>query len=433
MRTGLLAAVAAGVAPSAATGGVLDLVPEVEVGGTYETNPRFLPDCDQGLPANRCGNQYVMGTFLDARVRGSWRTPDSEISLTPRVRDWNYLESNKDLNNNDIYVDGSASRRFQRAQAALLGLYSDTLIRQQVFESPTPTDPDGPPPDIGGAGQVADDGATQRRWLARPTFSYKVSERNELGVQYEYSEVTFDQGANPNFFDFDSQSIDLSLTHSLGARAALRAGVYGSTFDANNADRALAIQQFSNTTDSYGVNASYEFAYSETISVTAQLGTARNSVTVETPFQGSVSTSDTTLLGNLGIRQRSEKTVLNVDIGRSQVPRSDGRQITQDQIRIYVDRKITGQLNGRIGLIALDQSGIGDFDRFDQTYYAVDLSGAYRIARDWTEQTTYRFQTNDSRFQSVLNLGQNPTVSDVEQANRALFVSVVYRGVGIRR
>jgi hypothetical protein len=156
-------------------------------------------------------------------------------------------------------------------------------------------------------------------------------------------------------------------------------------------------------------------------------------VTVETPFQGSVSTSDTTLLGNLGIRQRSEKTVLNVDIGRSQVPRSDGRQITQDQIRIYVDRKITGQLNGRIGLIALDQSGIGDFDRFDQTYYAVDLSGAYRIARDWTVQTTYRFQTNDSRFQSVLNLGQNPTVSDVEQANRALFVSVVYRGVGIRR
>ena len=56
------------------------------------------------------------------------------VSITPRVRDWNYLESNKDLNNNDIYVDGVAARRFQRLQTALLGLYSDTLLRQQVFE-----------------------------------------------------------------------------------------------------------------------------------------------------------------------------------------------------------------------------------------------------------------------------------------------------------
>lgn len=428
-----LAAAAAASLPVLAGAGSLELAPQVEVGGVYETNPRFLQDCKAGIPAERCGNQYAMGTFVDARLRGTWRTADAEVSITPRVRDWNYLESNKDLNNNDIYVDGVAARRFQRLQTALLGLYSDTLLRQQVFEDPTPTDPDGPPPGIGGSGQSAIAGATQSRWLLRPTFTYRASTRNELAVQYEYSEVTFDDAAPVNFFDFDTQNLNVALTHTLNPRMSFRAGIYGSTFDASNADRVPAIQSFSNSTDTYGVNAAYEFAYSERLSFTADVGTARNSVTVSTPLQGTFNSSDTTLIGNVGLRQRSEKSTINVDVGRSQIPRSDGRQITQDQARIFVERTLTPRTKGSVALNVFDQSGIGDADRFDQTQYAVDLNASYKIERDWTVQATYRYQTNDEDVRSFLDIGQGGSTFTAERTNRRIFVSVVYRGIGIRR
>jgi hypothetical protein len=431
-RLRLLAAAAAAL-PTLGVAGSLELAPEVEVGGVYETNPRFLPDCKAGIPASSCGNQYALGTFVDARLRGTWRTADTEVSVTPRVRDWNYLESNKDLNNNDVYVDGVASRRFQRLQTALLGLYSDTLIRQQVFEDPTPTDPNGPPPGIGGSGQSATTGATQSRWLLRPTLAYRISTRNELAVQYEYSEVAFDDAAPLNFFDFDAQNVNLTLTHTLNPRMSLRAGVYGSTFDASNADRAPTIQSFDNSTDTYGVNASYEFAYSERLSFTADLGTARNSVTVTTPLQGTLNSSDTTLIGNLGLRQRSEKSTINVDVGRSQIPRSDGRQITQDEARIFVERSLTPLVKGSVALTVFDQSGIGDADRFDQTQYAVDFNASYRLERDWTVQATYRYQTNEEETRSLLDIGQGIGNFATDRTNRRIFVSVVYRGLGIRR
>jgi hypothetical protein len=434
MRTRLRrAAAAVAIGPTLAAAGSVELVPQVEVGGVYESNPRFLQDCQAGVPADRCGNQYVMGNFVDARLRGTWRTADSEVSVTPRVRDWNYLESNKDLNNNDVYLDGVASRRFQRLQTALLGLYSDTLIRQQVFEDPTPADPDGPPPGIGGSGQSVTEGATQSRWLVRPTLAYRVSTRNELSLQYEYSEVTFDDAAPLNFFDFDSQNVNVALTHTLGPRMSFRAGVYGSTFDANNAERAPAIQQFNNSTDTYGVNAAYEFAYSERLSFTADLGTARNSVTVTTPLQGQLNSSDTTLIGNVGLRQRSERSTINVDVGRSQIPRSDGRQITQDEARIFVERTLTPRVTGSVALNVFDQSGIGDADRFDQTQYAVDFNASYRIERDWTVQATYRYQTNEEDIRSLLDIGQGVGTFSADRTNRRIFVSVVYRGLGIRR
>jgi hypothetical protein len=428
-----LAAAAAAALPVLAGAGSLELVPQVEVGGVYETNPRFLQDCKAGIPPGSCGNQYAMGNYIDAQLRGTWRTADSEFSLTPRVRDWNYLESNKDLNNNDVYLDGVASRRFQRLQTALLGLYSDTLIRQQILEDPTPTDPNGPPPSIGGSGQSVTSGATQSRWLLRPTLAYQVSTRNELSVQYEYSEVAFDDAAPTFFFDFDAQNVNLALTHTLNPRMAFRAGVYGSTFDASNADRAPAIQRFSNSTDTYGVNAAYEFAYSERLSFTADLGTARNAVTVTTPLQGTLNSSDTTLIGNLGLRQRSERSTINVDVGRSQIPRSDGRQITQDQARIFVERTLTPRTKGSVAVSAFDQSGIGDADRFDQTLYAVDFNASYRLERDWTVQATYRYQTINEEAQSFLDVGQGGTAFSADRTNRRIFVSVVYRGIGIRR
>lgn len=427
-----LAAVAAGFSGHA-WGDALELVPTVQVGATYETNPRFKADCSTTVPPPGCGPDYVTGTFVDAELTGRWRTPDGQISLAPRIRDWNFLGSNKDLNNNDFYITGIASQKLQRLDADVTVTYSDTLIRQQLLESATPSDPNAPPPTIGTTVQTATEGATEQRWVVRPALTYQLSSRNELGLQIDYSDLTFDERANFGFFDFDATSASLSLTHNLDARNAFQVGINGSTFDADNFARADPIQRFANTTDSYGFSAVYQHVLSQTLSATFQVGTARNTVVVDSPLQGRFRTTDSTLLGNIGLRKRSEKTTLNFDVGRSQVPRSDGRQITQDEFRFFVDRAITGRFNAQMGILGFLQSGIGDFDRFDQDFYTVDFTGSYRIERDWTVLATYSLQDASSQFTSVFNQQQNVTSGTIDQSNRRILITVTYRGLGYRR
>jgi hypothetical protein len=424
-----LAAVIVGV--PLAHGGSLELVPTVQAGGVYETNPRFKADCS-GTIQTGCGPDYVTGTFVDANLSASWKTPATELNLTPRVRDWNFLGSNKDLNNNDLYINGFASQRFQRLNTALFANYSDTLIRQFLFESATPTDPNAPPPPIGNSVQTANDGATEQRWLLRPNLRYQLSTRNELGLEVQYSDVQFDNRANAGFFDFDATTANLSLTHSLNPRNSLQLAINGSTFDADNFARAEPLQRFANSTDSYGLSFIYERVLSETLSTTIQLGTARNTVTVQTPTQGRFRSTDSTLVGNVGIRRRSETTTLNFDVGRSQQPRSDGRQITQDEVRFYLDRRVTDRLSGQFGVNGFRQSAIGDLDRFDQTSYSLDFTGSYRIERDWTVQATYTFQSSNT--DAFGQPGQTQAVDqNIDQSNRRLLISVIYRGIGYRR
>ncbi|MBL8225903.1 MAG: hypothetical protein JNM50_11300 [Chromatiales bacterium] len=418
--------------PGLASGAAWEMIPKVEAGTVYETNPRYLRDCrDSDPPGARCGNEYAMGTFVDARVTAAWRTPDTEIRVTPRVRDWNYLESNKDLNNNDQYVDLSALQRFRRLETGLSAEYADTLVRQQNVESATPDDPNLPPPITGGASQQADDGASQERWSVTPYLSYNLSPRNSLALQLGYSSTSFDDRVNIRFFDFDTTSAELSLTHTLDQKNQFRIAVNSSTFDADNFNRTdIPLFRIENETDNYGINATYERTLTQTLRATLRLGTVRNSALV-TSGGSTFRATESSLLGNFGIRKRSEKTTLNFDVGRTQVPRSDGRQVTQDEARFFVDHNFTQRFSGRFGAVFLDQSTIGDFDRFEQQYWTGDFSVAYRLLPTWTVRALYTYRdtsTDFAQFGDFGNFGQQ-----FDQENRRLFLSVTWSGLGWRR
>jgi hypothetical protein len=419
--------------PGLAWGAAWELKPVVEVGTVYETNPRYLRDCrDTDGPAARCGNEYVMGVYVDARLTAAWLTPDTAVRLTPRVRDWNYLESNKDLNNNDQYLDLSILHRTARLQLGLSGQYQDTLVRQQNVESATPDDPDAPPPITGGASQQVDDGATQERWSVAPYLSYNLSPRNALSLQLGYSDVSFDDQVNLRFFDYDTTNADFGLTHTLDQKNTFRLAVNVSSFSADNFNRVdVPLLRIENQTDNYGITATYERILTQTLRATLRVGTVRNSSEVISGQGGTFRANDSTILGNLGIRRRSQKTTLNFDVGRTQVPRSDGRQVTQDEARFFVDHNFTQRLSGRFGLVGLDASTIGDFDRFEQRFLTVDLSTAYRLLPEWTVRVLFTWRNSETDFNQFGDFTLNTVESD--QENRRLFFSVTYSGLPIRR
>jgi hypothetical protein len=419
--------------PGLAAGASWELIPKVEAGTVYETNPRYLRDCrDTDPPGARCGNQYAMGTFVDAQVTGAWLTPDAEVRITPRVRDWNYLEANQDLNNNDQYLDLSALRRYQRMQLGLQASYNDILVRQQIVEGATPDDPDLPPPAVGSASQQADDGGTQQRWSVSPYLSYNLSPRNVLALQAGYASTTFDDRVNIQFFDFETSNAELALTHTLDQKNQFRLAVNVSNFSADNFDRIdNPLLRIENETDNYGFNATYERALSQTLRATLRLGTVRNSSVVTSGNGGTFRASQSSLLGNFGIRKRTEKTTLNFDVGRTQVPRSDGRQVNQDEVRFFVDHNFTQRFSGRAGVVLLDLSTIGDFDRFQQEFVTTDLSVAYRLLPTWTVRALFTYRDTTTDFNQFGDFGN--FTQEFDQENRRLFLSVTWAGLGWRR
>jgi hypothetical protein len=251
-------------------------------------------------------------------------------------------------------------------------------------------------------------------------------------VQLGYSDVSFDDQVNLRFFDYDTANADFALTHTLDQKNTFRLAVNVSSFSADNFNRVdVPLLRIENQTDNYGITATYERILSQTLRGTLRLGTVRNSAEVISGQGGTFRSNQSTILGNLGIRKRSEKTTLNFDLGRTQVPRSDGRQVTQDEARFFVDHNFTRRLSGRFGLVGLDSSTLGDFDRFAQRYWTFDLSTAYRLLPEWTVRALFTWRNTETDFNQFGDFTLNTV--EFDQENRRLFFSVTYSGLPIRR
>jgi hypothetical protein len=118
-------------------------------------------------------------------------------------------------------------------------------------------------------------------------------------------------------------------------------------------------------------------------------------------------------------------------VGRTQVPRSDGRQVTQDEARFFVDHNFTQRFSGRAGVVFLDASSIGDFDTFEQQLWTTDFSVAYRLLPTWTVRALYTYRDTSTNFAQFGDFGDFGR--EFDQENRRLFLSVTWSGLGWRR
>lgn len=447
LRCGLVTLVLAAM-PAAPAFAYWQLTPQVEAGLTFENNPRYLSDEEKPLvlALNPDAGDNVLGTYLDARLEGLYKSPSTEIALTPRLRETNYLNSNKDLNDDDWYLDFRATHAGVLGNVGLEARYQDTGVRTSEFESAIPDDPDDPLPVTDGSGRFADD--TRTTWDIQPSLNYQLSPRNLLGISGLISETTYDEEreeliASRSYLDYDYSSLELSLRHVLDAKNYFALALNSGNFLAEEPGRI-----FENSTDSFGITAAYNRTLSETLTGTLTVGVTRSSVDVSGIVGGfdprtgapclpldpcSTSNEERNFVGSLDLRKRSELTTLNFSISSQIAPRSDGTEVVQEQARIFVVRTLTRRLTGTFGAVYSQESAVGQIfqvetatiglARQDRTYFTVEPGISWRLTETLSLSASYAYISNDT----------DVTGGNVEEANHRLYFGVRYRGVGLRR
>ncbi len=413
-----------------------ELIPQIEVGATWEDNPRYFSDEQKSAQEalSPGSTDDVLGTYTDLRLEGHWETPASQITVTPRIRRSDYLKANDDLNDDNKFLDVAAERTGTRGVYRLTGFYRDTAVRTSEFEEATPTDPDLPPDVSGGSGRFAD--RTQKTWSIAPSFGYQLSPRNLVNLAVSYADTTYDKvgSANPlarSYLDYDYTSVDLSLRHTLDAKNALSIGLNSSNFEA-----MLPGNPFRNASDSYGVTVVYDRVFSQRLSGNITAGTTRNSVQVSGivggvdpvsyapcfPFSPCVVHSEEeNVVGSLGLRWRAELTTLNLDLSRNIAPRSDGTEVVQDQLRFFVNRTMTRRFSMTFATMGLKETAVGKFFqpgsanvqliRQDRTYVTFDLSLNWKLTPTLSAYSSYTHRMDR----------EDEPAGNVAKANNRLF------------
>lgn len=411
------------------------VTPQAQVGITYENNPRYFTKAEeaQQLLVNPEAGDDALGVYLDAQLQGLFRTPSSQVTLTPRIRRTDYLRSNEDLNDSDSYLNFSSAHRGSRGNVGFDARYQKTGVRSSEFESATPSEPDAPPPERGGSGQFSD--TTQKTWDLQPSLTFQLSPRNAITVSGALTETTFDERttsstANGGQLDYRDSSVDLTLRHFLDPKNSFIVALNGGNFLAEQDGNV-----FENSTDSFGITAAYEHTFSERLTGTANVGVSRSSVEVSGSAvpQSPRRNEERNFVGNVTLRRRAEQGYLNFSLGRQVAPGSNGSEVVQDTLRLSLDRNLTTTLTGSVAAIVQQQSAVGrvfqavtgipSLVRQDRTYISGDSSLSWRMTETLTLIGTYTYRFNKNDFAS----GNN------EETNNSLYVGVLYRGVGVRR
>lgn len=423
------------------------LTPQVEAGITYQTNPRYLTNAQEDL--NPDGGDDVLGTYIDVRTEGLWKTPSTTISLEPRLRRTDYLKANDDLNNDDTFVNFLAAHTGSRGSVGLGFSYQDTLIVTSDFQSEVPDGPGAPPPVNGTTGRYSN--ATQKTLSYRPSLTFQVSTRNALSITGQLSDTTYNEdnlrtAITPLYVDFSNSSVELAIRHYLNPKSSFVLALNGGNFLADNPGSTIQ-----NSTDSFGITAAYDYTFSETLTGGITAGTSRSAVDISgittgldslTGFPCSVvrscaiSNEARNFVGYAQLRKRSEDTTFNVSLSRAIAPNSNGTQTVQDSVRLDVDQSLTPKLSGGVGaLYAKDSSLTNDNSQFEQfgnfrqdsTYLTLDS----RIS--WSLTETLALYGEYSYISSENDANNRNFSSNSNQNNNRVFIGVRYRGIGFRR
>lgn len=398
-----------------------EVVPELNLGLTYESNPRYQSENEDS----------ASGALVQMGLDMGLETPETTIRLLPRWRKTEYFASeDDDLNDDDTYLDLNASRRTERAEFGLGGSWRDQGVRTSEFVRDT--DSTGAV-DPSGSGRFINLEDEQRYWTVRPSVVYILSQRNTLRAGLSYSETDYreaDSTAVRSYFDYDYTSADLTLAHAIDERNSLSFGVTASGYEADRDTFDIFNQPFQvqYKSDSYGVNAGYEHEFSERLTGSLQLGSARSTVDFCSAGTCVNSSADQNFVGNLSLTRRSERTRFSSSISRALAPSSNGTEIVSDRLHFRLDRNLTRLLDGSIGVIWSEDSSVGEpvegqpF-REDRTYFTLDTNVSWRLSRLWSLTGTYSYTSDEYDVTTFTN----------DRKNNRVFLTLRYRGIGIRR
>jgi hypothetical protein len=375
-----------------------EFVPDLGIGAETEENPRLNPE------SQITDTSTATSAILSAGADIASFDERSSLTLRPRIEVYRYAdEENKDLESEDLYFDGRGEYRWRTVTAGFNASYAkERLLDSELLDVDFDNDPDTDDPDSADTGRLAfitED--RERTWLS-PYVSFRVSDRNSLRFEVTQYSYSYSGGDRAFRSGFDDTRFSLGINRNVDARNTVSAIMSVETYEAEGTD---------NKTDTVTIEGAFTRPLTQLWTLNLAAGVLRSDYEYLTNNQiTDGATTDYTM--RLGLRQRGERSRVNIDFTRYVYPSGSGFSSVRREFRVYHDRELTQRLDARFGVRLNETKSLGDVNVEDNREYiraevglawawrpTLFLEGGYRYtSQDFTEDIIQQTPDSNSIF-----------------------------------
>jgi lipopolysaccharide assembly outer membrane protein LptD (OstA) len=284
------------------------------------------------------------------------------------------------------------TRKGELSRLNLRGRY----FKDSIFRAVNTSGVDDPeqPPTPGSVDEGFGDDVNRQRIDIRPSFTYALTERWQMGLGYQFLRTFYD---NPNSIpdnrklaDFDRHTINGRVSVPITEKNKLVSILSVSRF--NSEKRFEGDQE--RTTDNYQLQAGLRHDFDETMSFTLTAG-GRYTVFDVSGVNGVQKdrTSDTGYVARLNAFKKTGLTTFDVNLEHNLSPSGVGDQVLNDELNFKIVRKLTEFISVSLFTRIFQNESIGSKkSASNRRSLRVDPSLSWTLAEAWSLVATYRYQ-----------------------------------------
>lgn len=368
--------------------------PDVQVGATYIDNGGFTGDDDVSSA----------GAEVRAKLNMGWVDERGSVTLVPMVRATRYTDDAL-TEREEQRLTFNWLRNFQTAASNTQFDFS----RQDLFSSELrdiSLDPDDVPIDDTTDTGIVDQDTTRTRYQFRQDFAKGLGLRDELLFAAQYRDIRYDESGAATRVDFTDAQLGAGWRRALSERTdvVVMAGV--ERYDGDNGV----------TIDSVGGELGFDFAVSETASVSVQAGYQNSQGETDTQDLG----SDSQFIFAIGAEKSTELARYGADVSRRVRPTGQGGVKVETGFSLFMDRQLSERWRFGAGVAAFQQENDGNLSSGnDRDYVTGKLQLAWQLSRQWTLEAQVRHVQQDFESSS----------GDLSEDRNRASLTLRYRGL----
>jgi hypothetical protein len=237
-----------------------------------------------------------------------------------------------------------------------------------------------------------------------PSWSWAATERTQLQLRHQVSEVTYEDGSQFGLSDYHSSLTSGGISYRLSRQSRLSLNLSQSLFE-------VPSNQFES--ESTGAQAGITHSFSETLNTSFSVGKQRTksegfvqeclvwafnsidgveSVTCAQPISVFATQDRRSTTWSADLTKEFEATKLNLSLDRSENPSGTGVLVKTDTARLRISRDFTALLSGDLTLSYYDvKSTFGNVSGNDRNFSQINPVLHWKLTEEWMVDTSLSY------------------------------------------